>query len=687
MANDNGRHGRNTHTCLGHQAGAENRGHFQRFIRCARPFDIQGFTMGYLPPGDDVRRLHALETRLIPLVRQLVALYPDVSSPIPLAPCQEVVARWFGHPNWHAAAKQAQTQNARGQKHFQDVSAPSVADAADSAWMRNTPIQTLRGFARKTHAFFNGHSEKRPPPEEWDGSGDAALMAHIFGFQTSLEMNQAWMERHAAQKPRRSLWARAVSLLRPTPPTGPWTWARQESELLDARAADGHRQGVSGAKTARNLGQDLDSGWWMGMTDAQTRTHALLLGAADSGRDEVLSSWVWDSVQRGQGVLWMCGRPNEEARDFERVLDEQARQSLRPQDRFTLDFTTSSAETSEIINTHTIDCFEGLSSGGLTEALIHALPAMENGGGRAHTRGRAIGLISAIAMALVHDQAFFAQTNTPRPISFEKLHEALEFEGIERLAARTDFPPHILIALSTYFGGLRTEATARDTAAALHQMVAQPVLGALAQLREFSHVIGGDSSRTRGEAPWAKAFLSASLMFVRFGDFERTHPAAFRFFTVLCRLPFTEVMGQALNQGEDSLRRPPPNTVVYDHCLCDGLASSVLPAQARSLGISMIHCDDSLFSMQERVSSEGLDALLANTLTQAFMRGQNTQGLEAHWARLAGQIESFARGSAAERPARPEADLLPHYAVGEATVFHGRQWWRARMSHSAPSVS
>lgn len=28
MANDNGRHGRNTHTCLGHQAGAENRGHF-----------------------------------------------------------------------------------------------------------------------------------------------------------------------------------------------------------------------------------------------------------------------------------------------------------------------------------------------------------------------------------------------------------------------------------------------------------------------------------------------------------------------------------------------------------------------------------------------------------------------------------------------------------------------------------
>lgn len=661
--------------------------------------------MGYLPPGADERRLYHLESRFAPLARHLIGTY--AGQRVPLAPCQEAVARWFGHPHWHAVV----TRQARAASRLPAALPTSPIDDRqapdEQAWLHEVPLKTLKSLAVALQTQLNLYRDHdRGPSMRWTDARTFDLMARVAGFQSGLEMNQAWAARRPGNRAHASWWTRLKDVLLPTPPDGPWTWARSRMDLPTSSTHPAPSTMLPPEPIVRALGQDLDSGWWMGMTSSQARTHTLLLGDRGTGRDTVLAGWVSDAMRQGQSVAWFTAHEVERSEQIERLFNEQARLCLRHTDRMTLNLTNRPSPPES--NPVHVNLFDSYSAGSLTEIVVGTMWNDDTMGQM--WKGRSISLVSAVLFALVWER-----DHQGLPLSLARLREAIDLRALHNRSQNLDLPQNCRSALEAYLRSLPgyvSIETMTATAIEQHTYQCRLLMKTLDAWQPFEQQLFSiDPHRVR----WHDLCLPSAMLPATIREHRlllviggaSCPPSVQALLLGAVRTRIATRLGEKLDDDYATVVEPPPRPSSPALLVCDNVAMTqlpgmaVLPAQARASNIAMVQAMDDLDDLcRASASPHEWASFLGNCVTRVLMRQPRLNTLREHWALLAPNVEhrrhpgplephwamlgsngrrslnlSEANASTLVPVEAPLLDGLLHYAIGEALVLYQGQVW------------
>lgn len=162
---------------------------------------------------------------------------------------------------------------------------------------------------------------------------------------------------------------------------------------------------------------------------------------------ETLISLAYNALATGSGFIYVDGKGDNGlwAKIFSVV-----RYLGREDDLLVINYMTGGRDVTgpqKQKPSNTLNPFTTGSAAGLTELLVGLMD--EAGGDNAMWKGRAISLISALMLALVH-----LRDNDGLLLGVETIRDNLLLENIQKLAKRRDLPLHVLQAIKAYLRSL-----------------------------------------------------------------------------------------------------------------------------------------------------------------------------------------------------------------------------------------
>lgn len=386
---------------------------------------------------------------------------------------------------------------------------------------------------------------------------------------------------------------------------------------------------------------------WFNNSDM--RTHILIFGSTGAGKTETLLSLAYNALVQGSGLIYVDGKGENVL--YTKVF-AMARTMGREDDVLVINYMTGSRDVfgpQEKKLSNTLNPFSSGGSGGLTELLVSLMD--DGGGGGDMWKGRAISLISAIMMALV-----YMRDAKELLLDVDNIREYLILDNIIKLfKTRRDFPNHIRAALRAYLVSLpgfqESAPKQNDTVMEQHgylQMQFTKLLGSLSDTYGFIF-------RTNlGEVDFKDVVLNRRILVVLLPALEKSTDELANLGKIIVAC-LKQMMASALGStiegsyAEVVDTKPttadmPFMTVLDEYGYYAVKGSAVMPAQARSIGFSMIFAGQDLPAF-EKASKEEAASIVANCNVKIFMKLEDPDATYSLFEKSVGEALTAQVGS------------------------------------------
>lgn len=443
---------------------------------------------------------------------------------------------------------------------------------------------------------------------------------------------------------------------------------------------------------------------WFNNSDM--RTHILIFGSTGAGKTETLLSLAYNALVQGSGLIYVDGKGENVL--YTKVF-AMARTMGREDDVLVINYMTGSRDVfgpQEKKLSNTLNPFASGGSGGLTELLVSLMD--DGGGGGDMWKGRAISLVSAIMMALV-----YMRDQKEILLDVDAIREYLILDNIIKLyKTRRDFPKHIRSALRAYLVSLpgfqESAPKQNDTVLEQHgylQMQFTKILGSLADTYGFIY------KTNLGEVDFRDVVLNRRILVVLLPALEKSTDELANLGKIIIA-SIKQMMASALGTSiegsyEEVVETKPTNsdmpfmTVFDEYGYYAVKGSAVMPAQARSLGFSMIFAGQDLPAF-EKASKEEAASIVANCNIKICMKLEDPQSTYELFEKSAGETLSPAVNSLEMKSGLMGSSFIPTKNVsldfkkrinvldlkdqteGEAHILFKSALVRARMFYASP---
>lgn len=421
---------------------------------------------------------------------------------------------------------------------------------------------------------------------------------------------------------------------------------------------------------------------------------------------ETLISLAYNTLVTGSGFIYVDGKGDNSlwAKIFSVV-----RFLGREDDLLVINFMTGGKDMSgpqSHKGSNTLNPFIVGSAAGLTELLVGLMD--EAGGDNAMWKGRAISLISALMLALVH-----LRDHDGLLMGVEVIRDHLLLENIQKLSKQRDLPAHILQSVKAYLRSLpgynenapKQSETVMDQHGYL-QMQFTRILGSLADI--YGYIF----KTNLGEVDFFDIVLNRRILVVLLPAMEKSTDelANLGKIIVAClKQMMATGLGDVLEgRYEDVIETKPTSSPAPFMCILDEYGyyvvkgASVMPAQARSLGFCMVFAGQDYPAFKKNNNAEEAVSTIGNCNIKIFMKledptetfdlaeksiGESDVGKTSGLQRAANSsTNSYLDGQNASIERRKRVDWLDFkdHAEGEAHIIFKSTLVRANMFFADP---
>lgn len=453
------------------------------------------------------------------------------------------------------------------------------------------------------------------------------------------------------------------------------------------------------------------------------RTHCLIFGSTGSGKTEALISLAFNALVQSSGFIYVDGKGDNTL--FAKIFS-MARRMGREDDVLVINFMTGARDIvgpQEKRISNTMNPFANGSSSMLAELVTSLMDSAGASPDADMWKGRAIVFVQALMKVLVYmrDQGHvLLDANTVRNyFELPKLESIVmdkQFprEGLDPVSL-ADVPPIVLEPITNYLinlPGYDKSKKGKQVSQVLEQhgfitMQLTKVFGSLADT--YGHIL-----RTNlAEVDLRDVVLNRRILVVLLPAFEKSTEELSNLGKVIIsslKAMLAAGLGEDV-EGEyrDIVQRKPTNAPTPFMCILDEYGYyavkgfAVVPAQARSLGFSVIFAGQDLPAFQKGGKEEAM-SIGANCNIKICMKLEDPLETWEFFSKTAGEsfvtkVDSFqtrpesvlnnymdTRSSSAEKRARIDLLDLKEQREGEAHIFFKSKIVRARMFHADPKI-
>ncbi|MFY7697392.1 MAG: TraM recognition domain-containing protein [Legionella sp.] len=484
------------------------------------------------------------------------------------------------------------------------------------------------------------------------------------------------------------------------------------------------KPGVKTPNVARGIayfGNDLKTNEELWFANEDMRTHALIFGSTGSGKTEALVSIAFNALAQGSGFIYVDGKGDTSlyAKIFSMV-----RNMGREDDLLLINFMTGARDIigpQEKRLSNTLNPFCQGSSSMLTQLVVSLMGGASQSSDGDMWKGRAIAFVEALMRLLVYmrDEGYILlDADTIRnyfdlqrleAIVVDKVfprdeQEAVNIESIPKLV--TDPLRNYLTTLPGY----NKEKKGKQVSQVLeqHGFITMQLVRAFSSLADtYGHIV-----RTNlAEVDFKDVVLNRRILVVLLPALEKSPDELSNLGKIIVS-SLKAMMAAGLGEEvegdyRDVIERKPTTAPTPYICILDEYGYyavqgfAVVPAQARSLGFSVIFAGQDLPAFQ-KASKEEAASIGANTNIKICMKLEDPTETWDFFTKTAGEayvtkVDAFqtkeggvtnsyldTKSSSFERRARIDLLDLKEQTEGEAHIFFRSKIVRARMFYANP---
>lgn len=451
------------------------------------------------------------------------------------------------------------------------------------------------------------------------------------------------------------------------------------------------------------------------------RTHVLIFGSTGSGKTVTLTSLAFNALVQGSGFLYVDGKGDNSL--FANIFS-MARFMGREDDILLINFMTGARDiigAQEKRLSNTMNPFCNGSSDMLSQLVINLMDSGGQSSDGDMWKGRAMVFVQALMKVLVYMRdrgKILLDANTIRTY-FELTR--LEAIGLDKMFIRdnqepvsmADAPDLVIEPIYNYLltlPGFDRSKKGKQSSQVLEQhgfitMQLTKVFGSLADT--YGHII-----RTNlAEVDLKDVVLNRRILVVLLPALEKSPDELSNLGKVVIA-SLKAMMAAGLGESvegtyKEVVTRKPTNSATPYMCILDEYGYyavkgfAVVPAQARSLGFSVIFAGQDLPAFQKASKEEAL-SIGANTNIKICMKLEDPLDTWDFFQKTAGEswvtkVDSFqtnansvlnnymdSRSASSEKRARVDLLDLKEQREGEAHIFFKSKLVRARMFYANP---
>lgn len=339
---------------------------------------------------------------------------------------------------------------------------------------------------------------------------------------------------------------------------------------------------------------------------------------------ESLISMAFNTLVQGSGFIYVDGKGDN---SLWAKIFAVCRSVGREDDLLVINYMTGGRDVFGPQKTklsNTMNPFISGSAGGLTELLVGLMD--EAGGDNAMWKGRAISLVSGIMMGLV-----WLRDNDGLLLDVDVIRDYLILDNIQKLAKRRDLPSNILSAIKAYLkslpgyqdGAPKQSETVMDQHGYL-QMQFTKILGSLSDT--YGYIF-----RTQlGEVDFFDVVVNRRILIVLLPALEKSIDELGNLgkIVVAClKSMMATGLGDSLEGTfADVIDIKPTSSPSPYMCILDEYGyyvvkgAAVMPAQARSLGFSMVFAGQDYPAFKKNNMAEEAVSTIGNCNIKIFMK-------------------------------------------------------------------
>lgn len=451
------------------------------------------------------------------------------------------------------------------------------------------------------------------------------------------------------------------------------------------------------------------------------RTHVLIFGSTGSGKTEALVSLAFNALVQGSGFLYVDGKGDNSL--FAKVFS-MCRFMGREDDLLLINFMTGARDVvgaQEKRLSNTMNPFCNGSSGMLSNLVISLMDSGGQSSDGDMWKGRATSFVEALMRILVYmrDQGkILLDANSIRGYFDLTRLEAIALDKMfirdkQEPVSLADAPDIVLEPISNYLAtlpGFDRTKKGKQSSTVFEQhgfitMQLTKVFGSLADT--YGHIIRTNLS----EVDLKDVVLNRRILVVLLPALEKSPDELSNLGKVIIA-SLKAMMAAGLGDSvegtyKEVITRKPTNAATPYMCILDEYGYyavkgfAVVPAQARSLGFSVIFAGQDLPAFQ-KASKEEAASIGANTNIKICMKLEDPMETWEFFSKTAGEsyvtkVDSFqtnaqsilnnymdSRSASSEKRARIDLQDLKDQREGEAHIFFKSKIIRARMFFANP---
>lgn len=413
-----------------------------------------------------------------------------------------------------------------------------------------------------------------------------------------------------------------------------------EAKLRDGSTPKGKSLGTG----ITMLGNDLETREQIYAGDSDLRTHQLVLGTTGSGKTEYLLGLVFNALSQNTGFIYCDGKGDPA---LQKNIFKLARRVGREDDLLIINFITSGRDFVEKQYdkvTNNMNMMGNTSSGMLIELIVALMD--DSGGGGDMWKGRAISFVAALTRPLVYlrDKGYINLAPESYLDYFElNAIEELVWEHKGKYGEMFDVVCAPLRSYLLTLPGYQKNKIKKQETKTLEQH-GFIVMQLTRIFNDLTYNYGHIFKTKVGDVDFYDVVINRRLLVVLLPALERA-PDSMRMLGKMIVGSIKQMMAGCLGNRVEGLVREiidsrPTNAAVPFYTILDEygyyavIGFAVAPAQARSLGFSVIFAAQD-FSSLKKSSAEEADATWENTNIRAIGRITSGQKSET-WERVQG---------------------------------------------------
>ncbi len=469
------------------------------------------------------------------------------------------------------------------------------------------------------------------------------------------------------------------------------------------------------------FGNELRNNQEMWFTNEDMRTHVLIFGSTGSGKTEALVSIAYNALIQSSGFIYVDGKGDNSL--FAKIFS-MVRSMGREDDLLLINFMTGAKD---IIGpqkkriSNTINPFATGSSSMLTQLIVSLMDSSGNSSDGDMWKGRAIAFVEALMKVLVamrDANHILLDANTIRNYFELDRLEAMSIDHVfirdDQEAVGMDFLPDVILQpMNNYLKtlpGYNKAKKGKQVSQVLeqHGFITMQLTRVFTSLADtYGHIVRVKMA----EVDFKDVVLNRRILVVLLPALEKSPDELANLGKVIIaslRTMMAAGLGDAVEGTyRELVTRKPTNAPTPYLCVLDEYGYyavqgfAVVPAQARSLGFSVIFAGQDLPAFQKASKEEAM-SIGANTNIKICMKLEDPLETWDFFMKTAGEsfvttVESFqsdeksisgqymdTKTAKVDKRARVDLLDLKDQREGEAHVFFKSKLVRAKMFYANP---